>query len=99
MRWFSHVERVINALVRKSWSKLREQKKVKEDQSLVIVIKNNMSIIEIAERMTSNRIEWEKKECGQPSLICQGSRAPSPKKKFGTKALLLLYRVRHTLDN
>ena len=52
-----------------SWSKLREQKKVKEDQSLVIVIKNNMSIIEIAERMTSNRIEWEKKECGQPSLI------------------------------
>ena len=82
-----------------SWSKLREQKKVKEDQSLVIVIKNNMSIIEIAERMTSNRIEWEKKECGQPSLICQGSRAPSPKKKFGTKALLLLYRVRHTPNN
>ena len=45
---------------------MRERKKVEEDQSLVIVIKNNMSIIEIAERMTSDRIEWEKKKCGQP---------------------------------
>ena len=50
-----------------SWSKLRERKKVEEDQSLVIVIKNNMSIIEIAERMTSDRIECEKKKkCSQP---------------------------------
>ena len=41
---------------------MRERKKVEEDQSLVIVIKNNMSIIEIVERMTSDRIEWEKKK-------------------------------------
>ena len=45
-----------------SWSKLRKRKKVDEDKSLVIVIKNNMSIIEIADRMTSDRIEWEEEK-------------------------------------
>ena len=35
LRWFGHVQRrVINALAKKkmSWSKMREQKKVEEDQ-------------------------------------------------------------------
>ena len=50
-----------------SWSKLRERKKVDEDKSLVIVIKNNMSIIKIVERMTSDRIEWEKKNVVNPN--------------------------------
>ena len=45
-----------------SWFKLRDQRKVEEDQKIILeVVPKDMSIKEVIDSMTSNRIEWWKR--------------------------------------
>ena len=45
-----------------SWFKLREQRKVEEDQKIILeVVPKDMSIKELTDSMTSDRIEWWKR--------------------------------------
>ena len=47
---------------KRCWFKLRDQRKVEEDQKIILeVVPKDMSIKEVIDSMTSNRIEWWKR--------------------------------------
>ena len=67
LRRFGHVQRT-HGKKKVSWYKLRKQKKFRRTKIILVeVIKNELSIKEWIEYMTSDRVEWTKRWPNNPN--------------------------------